>query len=504
MRINNVIRNMISELLLGVVGTIFPFLVRTCIIKYLGSEYMGLNSLCSSVLYVLSAADLGVANAFAFRLYKPIAIGDSEEVCRLLEFYRKVYSAIGLFILCIGVAILPFFKCFISQNIPDGINVYLVFFLYLMNTVISYTVFAYKNLIFIADQKKIYESGTLLIAFVLLYTGQILSVLVRKYYISVCMLPLHTLFTNILRNEIAKRKYPDYIPHGSVSGEVIAELKRDIFSVAVYKFRDLSRDAFDSIVISAFLGLIVLSDYQNYGMIKAVPVWVLGMLYAVLLPSVGNFAISNSLEDVYNIYKKNAFIILFLSGWFAICYCFLVQDVIVIWLGMDFRLSWMTVVLLSVYIYLQGEIVLIKITRESIGLWNRGKVWAGIEMMVNLVLNVVLVSRIGVEGIVLATLISMLFIGIPVENRIIFRQYFIGKGTDKLKRAVINMVWMICTACIAGLLCSIAPHAQYISFAYKLCVCLLIPPVSCTLCFRQTEEFRFVKEVAVGLLRKHQ
>lgn len=502
MRTNNVIRNMISELLAGVVGTIFPFIVRTCIIKYLGSEYMGLNNLCSSVLYVLSAADLGVANAFAFRLYKPIAIGDREEVCRLLNFYRRVYFAIGLFILFAGIVVLPFFKCFISQNIPDGINIYLVFFLYLINTVISYMVFAYKNLIFIADQKKIYGSLTTMISFVLLYTSQILLVLARKYYMSVCMLPLCTLFANIMRNEIAKRKYPDYIPRGSIPRTVIADLKRDIFSVAVYKLRDLSRDAFDSVVISAFLGLIVLSNYQNYCMIMTVPVWLLKVFYVVLLPSVGNFAISNSLEDVYGIYKKNVFIISFLAGWFAICYCFLIQDTIVIWLGVDFRLSWVAVILFSSYIYLYGEIMIIKITRESIGLWKRGKIWAGIEMAVNLVLNVILVNWIGVEGIVLATLISMLFIGIPVENRIIFSQYFVGKGNDKLKRMVINTVWMICTACMVGLFCSIAPHVLYVSFAYKICVCTLLPLLSCTLCFRQTEEFQFVKDVVVKVLQR--
>lgn len=502
MRTNNVIRNMIAELLMGISGTILPFIVRTCIIKYLGSEYMGLNNLCAAVLYMLSASDLGVANAFAFRLYKPIAEGDKEEVCRLLSFYRKVYLAIGMFILGVGVIILPFFRHFISQSVPDGINIYLVFFLYLVNAVISYTVFAYKNLIFIADQKKIYESATTLLAYIMLYTSQILLILARQYYISVCMLPLSTLFVNMLRSEIARRKYPEYVPRGTVSGEEIAALKRDIFSVAVYKFRDISRDAFDSIVISAFMGLVILSNYQNYNMIMAVPTWMLRMFYAVILPSVGNFAVSNDLEEVYGIYKKTAFIFGFLSGWFAICYGFLIQDAIVIWLGADFKLSWVAALLFSVYIYLYGETMLIKTARESVGLWNQGKIWAAIEMAVNLSLNVVLVRWIGVEGIVLATIVSMLFIGIPVENRIIFRKYFVGKEKDKFKRQFLNIAWLTGTACIVGVLCYLAPHVQYVSFTYKLCVCVLIPPLSYMLCFERTDEFRFVKDVAAGLLRK--
>ncbi|MCX4375142.1 MAG: hypothetical protein OSJ61_03125 [Lachnospiraceae bacterium] len=502
-RTKNVIRNLLSAFLTGIIGTLLPFFVRTYTIKYLGSEYMGLGNLCSSILYVLSATDLGVANAFAYRLYKPIAEGNKEEVCRLLGFYKRIYLAIGLVIFCVGIAILPFFKCFISQNIPDDVNVYLVFFLYLLNTVISYSVFAYKNLIFSADQRKDYESMTTTITFGILYLGQIILIRMRLYYLSVCLLPISTFICNMLRNWIATCKYPDYVPRGNISRSEATLLKKDIFSVAIYKFRDISRNAFDNIVISTFAGLIVLSNYQNYYMVLTVPVWMLSILYMSILPSVGNFAVSNSQEEMYGIYKKNTFILSFLSAWFAICYCFLIQDFIVVWLGVEFRLSWTAAVLFSVYIYLHGEAMNIKIMRESIGLWNQGRIWAGIEMVTNILLNVILIIWMGVEGIILATILSILLISIPVENRIIFRQYFEGKGIDKVKSMLINVIWTVCTAAVVGVLCGFASHIQYISFVYKVCVCMLIPPLSCMLCFYHTEEFRFVKDILVSMIRRH-
>lgn len=501
-RTKNVIRNLASAFLTGIVGTFLPFFVRTYTIKFLGSEYMGLNNLCSSILYVLSATDLGVANAFAYRLYKPIAEGNKEEVCRLLGFYRKIYLAIGMVIFGVGIAILPFFKYFISQNIPDNVNIYFVFFLYLINTVISYCFLAYKNLIFSADQRKDYESMTTTITFAILYLGQIVLVRMHEYYLSVCMLPISTLICNILRNWIAVRKYPDYVPQGSISRSEMAVLKKDIFSVAVYKFRDISRNAFDNIVISAFAGLVVLSNYQNYYMVLTVPVWMLSIVYMSVLPSVGNFAVSNSSEEMYGIYKKNAFILSFLSAWFAICFCFLIQDFIVIWLGAEFRLSWTAAILFSVYIYVHGEAMNIKIMRESIGLWDQGRIWAGIEMMTNILLNVLLIIWLGVEGIILATILSIVLISIPVENRIIFRQYFEGKGIDKLKSMMVNVIWAVCTAVVVGILCQFAPHIQYVSFAYKVCVCTLVPPLSCLVCFYRTEEFQFVKDTLVSMFRR--
>ena len=494
-RTKNVIRNIISTLFMGLIATILPFFVRTYTIKCLGSEYMGLNNLCSSILNVLSATDLGMANAFAFRLYKPIAQGDKEEVCKLLNFYRKVYFAIGMVILAAGMIILPFFKCFILQNTPTGINVYVIFFLYLINTVITYSSFAYKSLIFIAEQRKDYESIIMSITFGILYISQIIFISAHQYYISICIMPLCTLFENILRNRIARHRYPDYIPQGTISKNEIAALKNDIFSVAVYKFRDISRNAFDNIVISTFMCLAVLSNYQNYYTVLTVPVWLLTLFYASVLPSVGNFAVSNGQKEMYEIYNINVFIMLFLSAWFSICYCFLIQDFIAMWLGADFRLSRASVILFSIYIYLHGEAMTIKIMRESVGLWKKGRIWAAVEMLANLVLNVLLGLWFGVEGIILATIISMLFISIPVENCIIFSRYFVGKGKDKIKSMAVNILWTIGTAAITGILCLFTPHIQYVSFFYKTCVCILLPLMSCILCFRRTDEFKFVKDI---------
>lgn len=498
-RTKNVMRNILSLLLTGTIGTVLPFFVRTYTIKYLGSEYMGLNNLCSSFLYALSAADLGVANAFAYRLYKPIVEGDKDAICKLLNFYKKIYFVIGMVILGSGICILPFFRYFISQNIPPDVNIYLIFLLYLMNTVISYTVFAYKNIIFTADQRKDYESITTAISFSMLYTGQILFVSMHQYYLSVIIMPVCTLFGNILRNLITIHKYPDFFPRGQISKSEIIALKKDILSVAIFKFRDISRNTLDSIVLSTFGGLIVLSNYQNYYMVLAVPIWFLTILYVAILPSVGNFAVSNSHEDMYKIYKKNVFIMNFLAAWFAICFCFLIQDFILVWLGEAFQLSWAAVILFSVYIFLHGETMNIKIMRESIGLWNQGRGWAGLEMATNLILNIILVIWIGVEGIILATIISMLFISIPFENRIIFNQYFRGKGKEKIKNMIKDTLWAICTSLIVGALCFFAPNIQYVSLMYKICVCMIIPPLSCVWWFRKTDEFLFVKDILTNV-----
>lgn len=501
-RMDYVIRNLICSLLNSVIGTILPFFVRTFTIRYLGSEYMGLNSFCVSVLYILNAADLGVSNAFAFRLYRPMAEKNMDEVCRLLSFYRRVYAAIGITIFCTGICLMPFLENLISSDLPVGVSIYAVFFLYLVNTALSYVLYAYESLIFLADQRNDYESNICSASFILLYGSQIIFIFRRQYYFSVVMFPICTLLQNMIRNAVVKKKYPKCIPLGQISKETKRSMRKDILSVAVYKLRDISRNAFDNIVISATAGLVVLSDYQNYYTVFTLPNLLLSIFYNSIQPSMGNCVATESRDEVHGIYQKNIFALLFLGGWFAICYVFLIHDFITIWLGTEYVMSNSLAVLFAVYTYLQAENLQARLMRESAGLWNHGRMFAALEIAANLILNIVLMSWLGVEGIILATILSMLLISIPVENYMIYKYYFKNQFFRRLKLEIFNLAWVAGTAVLVGLLCSLAPGGNRIKFLYKACICTLVPPASLAVCFHRKEEFVFMKDVMMKMLHK--
>ena len=130
----NTIKGTVSGLFNKVVVTLLPFLMRTIMIYKMGTQYLGLSSLFSSILSMLSLAELGFGNALVYSMYKPIAENNVDEVCALLALYKKIYRIIGLFILGIGVLISPFLQHFIHGSIPEDINLYLLYFIYLINT----------------------------------------------------------------------------------------------------------------------------------------------------------------------------------------------------------------------------------------------------------------------------------------------------------------------------------------------------------------------------------
>ena len=144
-RTQNAKRNIFWGLVQKMVSLLCPFLVRTAMIYYLGSLYVGLNGLFTSILQVLSLAELGFGEAMVFSMYKPIAEDNKEEICALLALYKKIYTIIGIVVFAVGLLLLPFLKVLIKGEVPNGINIYILYIIYttlqLFHKKISYRAF---------------------------------------------------------------------------------------------------------------------------------------------------------------------------------------------------------------------------------------------------------------------------------------------------------------------------------------------------------------------------
>ena len=152
-RTKNATRNILFGLMLKVYQIFIPFLMRTAMIYIMGVEYLGLNSLFSSILQVLNLAELGVGSAMIFSMYKPIADDDEDKICALMNLYKTYYRVIGFIILLIGCLLTPFIPKLISGDVPTDINVYILYILNLLATVLSYWLYAYKSSILYAYQR---------------------------------------------------------------------------------------------------------------------------------------------------------------------------------------------------------------------------------------------------------------------------------------------------------------------------------------------------------------
>ena len=152
-RTRNATRNIFFGGIHRVYQMLVPFAMRTIMIYVLGINYLGLNSLFTSILQVLNMAEMGVGLAMVYSMYEPIANDNKQKVCALMRLYKIYYRVIGTVVLCSGIAIIPLLPRFIKSDLPQDINLYVLYIINLLATVSTYWLYAYKHSLLYAHQR---------------------------------------------------------------------------------------------------------------------------------------------------------------------------------------------------------------------------------------------------------------------------------------------------------------------------------------------------------------
>ena len=224
-RTRNAARNVVFDGTMEIVNMLFPFVIRSVMLQYLGTEYLGLNGLFKSILSFLNLAELGVGSAMVFSMYKPIAEDDAPTICALMRLYRTLYRIIGLAIATVGLLLMPFLHNLIQGDLPAGMNLHVLYLMNLGNTVLTYWLFAYKGSLLQAHQRRDVISKVSLLVRVTEYTLKILIlVFTRNYYLYLAVQLLCQIVINLLTAACAAKMYPRYVASGKLPKEKVLDI----------------------------------------------------------------------------------------------------------------------------------------------------------------------------------------------------------------------------------------------------------------------------------------
>lgn len=421
-RFNNAKRNSIWGIINKIVLLVFPFIVRAFIIKKLGVEYLGLNGLFTSVLSILNLTELGIGSAIVYSMYKPLAEEDTEKICSLMNLYKTLYRYIGMLVLIVGLCIMPFINHLISGDVPTTINIYVLYLIYLLNSVVSYWLFAYKNCLLQVYQRTDIQSKIILVLHSMMYILQIVILIIfHNYYIYIIILPLFSIIQNIVTALVVTHMYPQYCCNGIISKEEKNDIKKRVMGLMFTKIAAASRNSFDCIVVSALLGLNVVAIYSNYYYISTSLSALLVILVNSMSAGIGNSLVTESKQKNINDINKISFIYISISGFCFVLLLVLYQPFMKLWVGKELLFSDSIMIYFSIYFLVEKSLNVVGQYYDASGLWWKGK-WKGlIESLANLVLNFVLCYFFGVKGIVFATIITILFIGFPLTSYYLYK-----------------------------------------------------------------------------------
>lgn len=480
-RLNNSTRNIFAGLINKVLLILFPFISRTAIIYALGSEYLGLNSLFSSILMVLNLSELGIGSALVYSMYKPIADDDKVKICALLAAYKKWFRVIGLILLIVGLILIPFLKYLIKGEVPSDINLYLLYILYLLNTSLGYFVFAEKRALLTAYQRSDVVSNINSFVSLFLHLAQILILFLSgNFYLFIAVYPICTFVENMCINRSANKLYPELFCTGNITEDVKGQIRKHVKGIALQKICSSSRNTFDSIIISMYLGLISIAIYSNYYYIMISVHEFLYLIPNSIRASVGNSVAKESLDKNYNDFCSMYFIYSWISGWCTTCLVCLYQPFMDLWVGNSLMLPISSVLLFCLYFTLLNAADIVALYKDAAGLWWHGRYRVIIEAVANLILNFTLGFYFGINGVLIATIITLLLLGNGYGGYIVFHYYFRDESFIKfIREQILYILAIAAVALVTMCLCNFVDSIFRLNKVYTLIIrglnCIIIP-----------------------------
>ena len=415
-RTKNSVYNVLSSIGIKVLTIILAFASRTVFIYVLGAVYLGLNGLFTNILSFLALSEMGLGAAISFLLYKPLAVEDTERIKTVMAFYKKCYLVIGCIIIALGCSLMPFLKYLVNLDQPVPENLYLIFFLFVLNSAVSYFFVAYKQTLIEANQKK-YKLTGIEVSFTLLNcVVDIIVLVIFKNFIAYLLAKLSLV---IIRNLVLAHKIDKLYPYlnepvaTALSRLEIKKIFKDVYSVFVFRLGSVLFNSVTNIVTSIMIGTIVVGYYSNYMMIVSQVEAVFMLVVTSVSAGIGNVVATESKERQYEIYKKLDILAFFIYGTCTICLFQLLNSFVNIWLGHKdgaYVMSQSVVFLICASFYTNCSCQIIDKFRVAGGYFAIGRDLQLVGGALNIILSIILSRRFGFEGVLLSPLICKVFI----------------------------------------------------------------------------------------------
>lgn len=491
-RTKNASRNIVFGGILKIYQIAVPFLMRTAMIYFMGVQYLGLNSLFTSILQVLNLTELGVGSAMVYSMYKPIAEDDTNTICALMRLYRLYYRVIGIVIAVIGVILTPFIPYLVKSDLPVGLNIYVLYLLNLAATVLSYWLFAYKNALFQAHQRLDVTSKITLVTNTFQYAVQLIIIIfIKDYYLYVLATLLTQALTNIVTAVAATKKYPEYKPMGKLDRQVVKDINQRIRDLFTSKLGSVIVNSADTVVISAFLGLTVLAIYQNYYYILTSIIGFVAIIFSACTAGIGNSVIVETKEKNFNDLKKFTFLISWIAGFCTCCLLCLYQPFMEIWVGEDLMLGFSAVICFCIYYFVYEINQLLNTYKDAAGIWHEDRYRPLVTAGSNLVMNLIMVQFWGIYGVLLSTVLSTLFVGMPWLLHNLFTVLFDRQQLPEYLKALIQYTFIVFVSCLSCyFICQLINFNIWITLIVRAVFCCIVPNVIYFVAYRKKAEFK--------------
>lgn len=423
-RLHFAILNSSTAFIMSILKMVTQFASRTFFVYLLGVEFLGFNGLFTNVLSMLSLTELGIGASLTHALFKPSAEENYKKMGAYLRASKLVYRWIGILIFMLGLLLIPFLPALLKgTHVTNEVVAY--FLLFLANSVVSYF-FTYNRNILIAVQKNYLIE---VIDFLVTTVGALIQILILYLTKSYAYYLVTMIVTTVLSNAIItifakKESFYRFIDFSQKLNKTeIQQLKKDTLGNMASKIGTFFVFGTDNLLLSGFVGVTMVGIYSNYTLVINGITTLFGQLINPLAGTIGNLASTGNKVSYRHAYFKLYFLNYLLVYFAGLSLLYGINPLMKLWFGTKLMLDYNTVILCIINFYI-GFLRRTQLSfTNSFGLFWHQRWKSLFEAGLNFILSLLFLTvfQLGVNGVLLGTILSSIIVVVWYEPYVIYR-----------------------------------------------------------------------------------
>ena len=415
---NKIFKEIFFNLTITILISLLSFIVNKYFANYMGIEKLGLMKLFTQIMAYLNLVDMGIASASTYVLYEPLYKKNIERINIIINTITALYNKIFLFIIIIGLLINPIIPFFIKDSTFSK-EIYLYWSLYVINTAITY-LFVRYSILFTANQEFLYVRVVQGMSKIFYQILQIIVIIkIHSFFLFIFLLILDNA-TQYIFYKYHYKKYYSYIVKTYEKDKNIGKNLKNLFW---HKIGGLVVFNTDLIMISKFISLEIVGIYASYQMIEQMILIISDIILNVLRPMIGKYIAIHTKEEIYNYWKKLNILFLLISIVFSCCTYYLINGFVSLWLGKNYILSDVTVLLICINLFIRCFRKVTDIFKDGNGFFDDIHLPIA-EATINFISSLILVFYLGLNGVIIGTILSNVLIICIARPLLVFRRCF--------------------------------------------------------------------------------
>ena len=402
MRTRNSMFNLLSDIIPQIIIIIISFFRVKIFLNFMGADNLGVYQLYGQILSYLSLAELGLTGAAMYYLYKPISEKNYKKINAILSGIKKTfqYILIAMFVIgiCLSFNISFFFK---DTNFTNSFLV-ITFIIAFLTNVLGYFTTPYVVMFDSSQEKYKYILHTQILLIVRHLLQIILIIILKELIVILVVELLFAIFQNIIIRHLFKKNYPE-VKFTKEKDFCFWKKTKDLIP---HKIGTLVANNIDVIIISKFLGLTSVVIYNCYYYFIFNISMLVNRIGSATLASVGNLLVTDK-EKSYNIYLEYNSMLFFIATIICVPLALVVSSFVGLWYGTDMVVNNFTMILFVLILFYSIIRIVLNTFVGAMALYKETLICTCMEIVINLVVSLTLVNKLGIAGLLIGTLLSM-------------------------------------------------------------------------------------------------